>query len=534
MTRTEYRNKISQLAIWNKEYHNGTPTVEDYVYDTIYKEVKGYEKVNNLSSKVTTTVGCKDGDRPHVVNMYSQKNAYDDNDIKKWDRKIRKYITEPEYVIEPKYDGISLELVYEAGSLVAMVTRGDGSVGRNVTHNLKLFCNIPTTLNEPIDICVYGEAVMRWSVYDTIKLDSPSSNPRNMTSGLVMSLSTKHTNVLDFAPWTSNVYKTNNVCDNLKWLTTLGFDIKISPTVVKFPEIASMYDKYTKTRNGLLYPVDGMLVKVNDITKHEIIGHNHKYPKWSIAYKFTPTVVNTKITEVVFNIGMYGTLTPVASVDPITITGSVISKVTLHNPSYITEHNIKINSNVGIIKSGDVIPKIVKVSNGDNCKDIKLTMCPVCHTPIQVTETEYICVNKECSGVVSRKIEHYVKRKYAYIDNLGSTTIDLLVTSGLVKHPVDLYRLLPIDLTNIGISELMANKIVFNIQKTKGMDLYRFISGVGIKYVGERLSKILATEEDLFNPVSVLFRKLRKELRDSYVTEINNTNNKELYRILYK
>lgn len=495
------------------------PTITDFEYDKLIHELMDLEekypeyKVNNSP---TERVGGKvlDGFETitHKVPMESLNDAFSKEELEDFDRAVRKTISNPEYVVEMKIDGLSVSLEYENGEFVRGSTRGDGIVGEDVTQNLKTIKSIPLRLTKKIPYLeVRGEVYMPVSSFIELnqkreELEQPLfANPRNAAAGSLRQLNSKITAernlsifVFNIQQITENEFSTHK--NSLDYLKTLGF--KVSPTYECFTTIEAAYNQILKIgemRGELGFDIDGAVIKVNDFSQRELLGSTAKAPKWAIAYKYPAEQKQTKLLDITIQVGRTGVLTPTAELEPVRIAGSTVSRATLHNIDNITNKDIRIGDTVIIQKAGDIIPEVVEVvtekRTGNEIQYKMPEKCPVCGTSVvrEADEAATRCVNPECPAQKIRNIIHFASKDAMNIDGLGPAIIEQLSELELINSPADLYYLKYEDLVDVermGVKS--ANNLIKAIENSKKAGLDRVIFALGIRNIGSKAGKILA------------------------------------------
>ena len=446
--------------------------------------------------------------------MLSLSNAYSWEDLKDFDSRVREAVgSDVEYVVEFKIDGLSVGLNYNNGIFEGGATRGNGIVGENITKNLMTIKNIPLNIDEKGELTVRGEVYISKKDFEEInkiqeEQDQPLyANPRNLAAGSLRQLDSKLTAkrpldifIFNLEDINSKQFKTHS--ESLEYLKQLGFHVSPEFKVFKTMDEIIEYIKYwTEHREDLGFGIDGMVIKVNTLAQREQMGYTAKSPRWAIAYKFPAERKETKLLDIVVEVGRTGTITPTAVLEPIRLAGTTVSRATLHNEDYINEKDIKINDTVLVQKAGDIIPQVVEVIKEKRTgEEIEFKMpeeCPVCGEPTVRLEGEAAvkCINISCPAQIRRGIIHFASREAMDIDGLGESIITLLLKQDLIKDISDLYYLKK---EQISVLERMGDKSATNlinaINKSKENDLWRFINGLGIKLIGTKAAKILASE----------------------------------------
>ena len=528
---------INLINYHNEKYYNqDSPEIEDFEYDNLMKELIKLEEENpelKRNDSPSNRVGGKPLDKfeqvVHKIPMLSLSNAYSWEDLKDFDSRVREAAgSDVEYVVEFKIDGLSVGLNYNNGIFESGATRGNGIVGENITKNLMTIKNIPLNIDEKGELTVRGEVYISKKDFEEInkiqeEQDQPLyANPRNLAAGSLRQLDSKLTAkrpldifIFNLEDINSKQFKTHS--ESLEYLKQLGFHVSPEFKVFKTLDEIIEYIKYwTEHREDLGFGIDGMVIKVNNLAQREQMGYTAKSPRWAIAYKFPAERKETKLLDIVVEVGRTGTITPTAVLEPIRLAGTTVSRATLHNEDYINEKDIKINDTVLVQKAGDIIPQVVEVIKEKRTgEEIEFKMpeeCPVCGEPTVRLEGEAAvkCINISCPAQIRRGIIHFASREAMDIDGLGESIITLLLKQDLIKDISDLYYLKK---EQISVLERMGDKSATNlinaINKSKENDLWRFINGLGIKLIGTKAAKILASE---FKDLDKLMNATEQEL----------------------
>ena len=528
---------ISLINYHNEKYYNqDSPEIEDFEYDNLMKELIKLEEENpelKRNDSPSNRVGGKPLDKfeqvVHKIPMLSLSNAYSWEDLKDFDSRVREAVgSDVEYVVEFKIDGLSVGLNYNNGIFESGATRGNGIVGENITKNLMTIKNIPLNIDEKGELTVRGEVYISKKDFEEInkiqeEQDQPLyANPRNLAAGSLRQLDSKLTAkrpldifIFNLEDINSKQFKTHS--ESLEYLKQQGFHVSPEFKVFKtMDEIIEHIKYWTEHREDLGFGIDGMVIKVNNLAQREQMGYTAKSPRWAIAYKFPAERKETKLLDIVVEVGRTGTITPTAVLEPIRLAGTTVSRATLHNEDYINEKDIKINDTVLVQKAGDIIPQVVEVIKEKRTgEEIEFKMpeeCPVCGEPTVRLEGEAAvkCINISCPAQIRRGIIHFASREAMDIDGLGESIITLLLKQDLIKDISDLYYLKK---EQISVLERMGDKSATNlinaINKSKENDLWRFINGLGIKLIGTKAAKILASE---FKDLDKLMNATEQEL----------------------
>ena len=534
--RVEELTKILNEANYNY-YVLDNPTITDQEYDKYLRELINIETNHKeLASPTSPTnrVGGEVIDKfnkiVHAKPMMSLSNVFNEDEIRDFDSKIKKEGFNPKYVCEYKMDGLSVSLIYEKGKLIRGVTRGDGITGEDITHNVKTIKSIPLEIKRQLDIEVRGEIFMNKKTLEKInkkRLEKGQpllQNVRNAAAGSIRQLDSKEAakreldNFIYYLPEPEK-YGIKTHLEALKFMEELGFKVNSNNKLVNsVDEIFEYIKDATVKRKSLPYEIDGVVIKVNDFDMQEKLGNTAKYPKWATAYKFPAEEVLTKLKDIIFTVGRTGRITPNAVLEPVIVMGSTISRATLHNEDYVLNKHLMIGDIVSIKKAGDVIPEVVEAKferrTGNEKPFVMIKECPMCHKPIEkkVGQVDYYCVNPSCPKRNIESIIHFVSRDAMNIEGLGDEIVEELYNLGFVKSIEDLYslkdkkeKIMEFD----GYGEKSVNKIIENLEKSKDNSLERLLFGLGIKEIGTKTAKILASN---FNDIDFLMQATKEEL----------------------
>ena len=520
----ELRKKLEHYA--KLYYDEDNPAVSDYEYDMEMNKLKALEKeFPELISKdsLTQKVGghVKEGFKEvvHEVPLLSLQDIFSFEELYEFDERVRKVAEEEnqklKYVVETKIDGLSTSLRYEKGVLVQGATRGNGRVGEDVTENLKTIKNIPKKLKEPINITVRGEVFIGSKDFEKMNeereiLGKPLfANARNAAAGSLRQLDSKITGQRPLDIYIFNVQKIdslpfNSHYDELNFLEKQGFNVVPERVLCDTIEDAiSAIKMIGEKRENLSFGIDGAVVKVDNLKLREILGNTYKVPKWAIAYKYPPEKKQTKLLDIVCQVGRTGAVTPLAILEPVKVAGSTISKTTLHNEDFVKEKDLKIGDTVVIQKQGDVIPEVVDVikskRTGEEKEFSMPTVCPVCGAPVVREEGEAVarCTGIECPAKILQNMVHFVSKEAMDIDGLGIKIIEQLVDKGLIKTIADIYTLTVEEVASLKKNgKKFAQNLIDSINKSKENDLYRLLAGLGIPHVGVKSAKGLTKYYD--------------------------------------
>lgn len=540
MTTDEQRiNELrKQLKQFSYEYYVlDNPTVEDSHYDKLYNELEELENAHPElpvpDDSPTKRVGgvVLDGFEKvtHEIPLYSLSDVFSKDELIAFDERVKKAVgKEVTYTCELKIDGLSISLKYENGKFVRGATRGDGTVGENITENLRTVKSIPMILTRPISVEVRGEAYMPKASFIALnearEADGQEvfANPRNAAAGSLRQLDTKVTakrnlstfiyTVADFGP-----LETTSQSNALEELDRLGLKInheyRVCHTV---DEIWAYIEEYHEKRSELPYEIDGVVVKVNDFALQDELGFTVKAPRWATAYKFPPEEVETVIESIGWTVGRTGVVTPTANMIPVKVAGSTVSRATLHNADYIAEKDIRLNDTVILYKAGDIIPAVARVVLDKRPKtsvpyEIP-THCPACGSHLVHLDEEVAlrCLNPKCPAQIKEGLNHFVSRNAMNIDGLGPRVLEQLFEKELVADVADLYFLTEETLMTLDkIKEKSANNLYTSIQSSKENSVERLIFGLGIRHVGSKAAKILAEH---FGSLPVITKASEEEI----------------------
>ncbi|RXJ76051.1 DNA ligase (NAD(+)) LigA [Arcobacter sp. F155] len=518
MTQEEYNNNIQTLISWAHAYYvEDNPIATDEEYDKLSRTCLAYEQTypqnshpNSPNKRVGGMVLEGFEKASHLSRMWSQEDVFDTQELIDWINRAKKVNTNLEFMCEPKFDGASLNLIYENGVLKQAITRGDGSVGEDVTNNVKTIHSIPLQIEEKGLLEIRGEVVIKKADFEKINElrlkneEQPFANPRNAASGSLRQLDPSITasRKLFFNVWGvgQNDLEFKRISEKMDYIYSLGFVKPPLQVVVKDVEgIEKVYHEIIASRNNIPMMLDGMVVKIDDIETQEELGYTVKFPRWSCAYKFPAVEKTTKIKDIIQQVGRTGVITPVAVVEPTHIDGSMVERASLHNYDEIERLDLRINDEVIIIKSGDIIPKITKVfhdrRDGSQEKISRPTNCPKCDSQLHDEGTLIKCQNLDCPSIVTNSIIYFASKNCMNIDGLGNKIVELLVNEKKIYDILDLYSLKYEDLQDLeGFKEKRISNLLNAIDKTKGTELHRVINALGIEHIGEVASKQICLE----------------------------------------
>ncbi|HGJ7352742.1 TPA: NAD-dependent DNA ligase LigA [Streptococcus pneumoniae] len=506
---------VALLNRYATEYYTSdNPSVSDSEYDRLYRELVELETAypeQVLADSPTHRVGGKvlDGFEKysHQYPLYSLQDAFSREELDAFDARVRKEVAHPTYICELKIDGLSISLTYEKGILVAGVTRGDGSIGENITENLKRVKDIPLTLPEELDITVRGECYMPRASFDQVNQarqengEPEFANPRNAAAGTLRQLDTAvvaKRNLATFLYQEASPSTRDSQEKGLKYLEQLGFVVNPKRILAEnIDEIWNFIQEVGQERENLPYDIDGVVIKVNDLASQEELGFTVKAPKWAVAYKFPAEEKEAQLLSVDWTVGRTGVVTPTANLTPVQLAGTTVSRATLHNVDYIAEKDIRKDDTVIVYKAGDIIPAVLRVVESKRVSEEKLdipTNCPSCNSDLLHFEDEVAlrCINPRCPAQIMEGLIHFASRDAMNITGLGPSIVEKLFAANLVKDVVDIYRLQEEDFLLLeGVKEKSAAKLYQAIQASKENSAEKLLFGLGIRHVGSKASQLL-------------------------------------------
>ena len=506
---------VALLNRYATEYYTSdNPSVSDSEYDRLYRELIELEAAypdQVLADSPTHRVGGKvlDGFEKysHQYPLYSLQDAFSREELEAFDARVRKELPQPTYICELKIDGLSISLTYEKGILVVGATRGDGSVGENITENLKRVKDIPLTLPEELDITVRGECYMPRASFDQVNQarqengEPEFANPRNAAAGTLRQLDTAvvaKRNLATFLYQEASPSTRDSQEKVLEHLEQLGFVVNPKRILAKsIDEIWDFIQEVGQEREKLPYDIDGVVIKVNDLAGQEELGFTVKAPKWAIAYKFPAEEKEAQLLSVDWTVGRTGVVTPTANLTPVQLAGTTVSRATLHNVDYIAEKDIRKDDTVIVYKAGDIIPAVLRVVESKRVSEEKLdipTNCPSCDSQLLHFEDEVAlrCINPRCPAQIMEGLVHFASRDAMNITGLGPSIVEKLFAANLVKDVADIYRLKEDDFLLLeGVKEKSASKLYQAIQASKEKSAEKLLFGLGIRHVGSKASQLL-------------------------------------------
>ena len=518
------KDRIAELVeLLNKYaymyYVEDVSVISDYEYDMLYRELEVLEEENPeliLPYSPTQRVG----DKPltkfepvhHDIPMQSLNDVFSFEELKNFDNRISKSLEEEyKYCVEYKIDGLSVSLEYIDGLFVRGSTRGNGTDGEDITQNLKTVKSIPMKLNKPVTIEVRGEVFMPRKSFEKLNeerelYDQPLfANPRNAAAGSLRQLDSKITEKRNLDIFIFNIQKFDGFnCDShfggLEYLKELGFKVNGANSVVNnIDDVINVIEKFGKDRNNLSYDIDGVVVKIDSLKQREKLGTTVKAPRWAAAYKFPPEQKETVLEDIELQVGRTGVITPNAVLKPVFVSGSLISRATLHNIDFITDKDIRIGDSVIIQKAGEIIPEVVRVLKEKRLNTIEPfvmpKVCPVCNAEVVREEGEaaHRCTNIECPAQLERNIIHFASKEAMDIEGLGPAVIRQFIEAGFIKTVADFYSLKKEDILSLdGFKDKSASNILNAVQLSKKKNLSALLFGLGIRHIGNKAAKVIA------------------------------------------
>lgn len=527
----ELESLVKKLNYHCYRYHVlDSPEISDAEYDSLYRKLKQIEKSIGyiLPDSPTQRIGSPPMEKyekvKHAEPMLSLGNAFSYEEVVEFDRKVKRFLKTDEqvaYTVEPKYDGLAVELIYENGILHKAATRGDGNVGEDVTLNMKTVKGVPLIIegeDVPEKIDIRGEIYMNIKEFEELnrqrekESEPPFANPRNAAAGSVRQLDSSITanRKLHLACYGAGAVKGKKFKSHwefMEWLKKARFPVPLNIVLSeRIEEVLESIREIEANRNSFAFETDGAVIKVNAISLQDKLGVKTREPRWAIAYKFAAHRGITRILDIRSSVGRLGTITPVASLEPVRIGGVTVSSSTLHNWDEMDRLGIGIGDTVEVERAGDVIPHVVAVKQRGGAGKFPLPAeCPECGSSVEKDEggVAYRCIGINCAAQVQERIKHYASRSAMEIEGLGEKNIKLLYAHGLVKHFIDIYALKKEDLMNLPrFAEKSAQNLIKAIERSKATTLARFIYSLGIIHVGEYASKLLAKN---FKDINALY-----------------------------
>lgn len=530
----EMRELGAELEYHSRRYYvYDAPEISDYEYDAMFERLKQleakypeYKDPNSPTGRVGGEVLDKFEKVEHTVRMDSLSDVFDYDQLRAFCDEVESVIDTPVYSVEAKIDGLSVSLTYEGGRFVRGATRGNGSVGEDVTANLRTIRSIPMELSEPVDVVVRGEVYMPRRVFYEINAQREAAgqalmaNPRNAAAGSLRQLDSavcaeRRLDIFVFNIQSGTPYADGRVplshTEGLDSLDALGFTtVKFRRTADSYDEIVSIIEELGELRDSLEYDIDGCVIKLDTITDRAVMGEGTSTPKWAVAYKYPPEKKQAKLLGITVNVGRTGVLTPTAELSPVRLAGTTVTRATLHNIDLIEEKDIRIGDTVIVQKAGDIIPEIVSsvpsVRDGSETVFRMPAHCPSCGeaTVRDESMSAVRCPNPDCPAQTARKIEHFASKAAMSIDGLGPQIVELLLDSGSISDAADLYTLNADNIKNLDrMGEKSAQKLISNIERSKKAGLERLVFALGIRQVGEiaaaEISRSIGSIEGFFS-----------------------------------
>ena len=523
------------------EYHNhlyynkDEPEISDFEYDKLLRELENLEseypalrRPDSPTNKVGGSAGEKFSPVTHTVPMESLHDSFSHDELRDFDRRVRETVPDVTYVVEPKFDGLSVSCEYRGGVFVRGSTRGDGTTGEDVTDNLMTIRSLPKRIpNAPSYLEVRGEVYMSFQSFEELvkrqeeNEEKPAKNPRNAAAGSLRQKNAKITAERKLDIFIFNIQQAEGVAlhshrESLAYLKSLGFPVAFYHVCSTIEDAIHEIEKIGENRGSYDYAIDGAVVKTDSFAARELLGSTAKYPKWAEAYKYPPEEKPTKLLSIEINVGRTGVLTPVGIFEPVSLAGTTVSRATLHNRDFIQERCICIGDTVIIRKAGEIIPEVLSVSeHAENAQPFVFpAVCPSCGSPVsQDDEAAIRCTNTDCPAQLMRHLIHFVSRDAMDIDGLGPAVLEQLSAEGLVHSPADLYRLKAEDIASLDRkAEKSANNLISSIEKSKHNELYRLVYALGIRNIGLKAAKLLCenylTVDDIINAKAEDFARI--------------------------
>lgn len=515
-----YDELVDLLNKANYEYHvlDNPTTLTDEEYDNYLREIYKIEEENpsiirsdSPTHKVGGVILDKFSKVTHNIPMMSLADVFNEDEIISFDSKIKKEGINPKYVCELKIDGLSVSLKYENGILVSAATRGDGIIGEDITHNVKTIKQVPLKLTKPISIEVRGEIYMSRKTLsilneERMKKGEPIlKNCRNAAAGSIRQLDSKiaakrNLEVFIYHLPDPEDYGIKTHYEALEFMKSLGFRTNPNNRLVSsISEVMNFIHEKNSMRDELAYDIDGVVIKLNDLSDQKIMGFTERYPKWACAYKFPAQEVSTKLLDIKFTVGRTGQVTPNAILEPVMVMGSLVSKATLHNEDYVIAKDLKIGDTVLIKKAGDVIPEVImpkkELRDGTEISFKMTHNCPICNSKLVKKDSIYYCVNDSCDRKTIENLIHFASRDAMNIEGFGDNIVEDFYNMGYLKSVSDFYDLYKNkeELKELeGFGDKSINKMLESIEKSKSNSLERLLFGLGIRYVGFKTAKILS------------------------------------------
>lgn len=542
---------IDVLNKANVEYYvNDNPTLSDNEYDSLMDElIKLEEKYPQLkqSNSPTTKVGneviAAFNKVTHPTPMFSLADVFNEDEVRDFDAKVRKEVSNPEYVCELKMDGLAVSLIYKDGKFVSAATRGNGVIGEDITHNVRTIKKLPLTLHKKVDLEVRGEIYMNKKVFNELNEKRKQENlnlfqnPRNAAAGSIRQLDSSITKErqLDIVLYHLPNTTLKKHSETIELLKECGLPTNPNNKICKnIDEIMDYIHYWTKHRPELPYEIDGIVIKVNDLAMQKTLGYTVKYPKWAVAYKFPAETVITRLDDIVCTVGRTGQITPNAVLEPIKVAGSTIRRATLHNYQYISDKDLRIGDYVYLHKAGDVIPEVVGPVKERRVNELEpyvmIDKCPICGAKLEesASKIDLYCPNEHCSARKVNSLIHFISRGCMNIDGLGESIVEDFYNMGIIKDITDIYKLKDkkeelIELEGFG-SKSVSNLLI-SIENSKNNSLENLLNGLGINGIGAKTAKILAKRYETMDNLMNASSEELEQIKDIGSTLSNNISN---------
>ncbi|MFU0833307.1 MAG: DNA ligase [Oscillospiraceae bacterium] len=524
-----------QIRYHNHKYYvEDSPEIDDFEYDKLYRQLEQLEASFPeliTPDSPTQTVGGEALNKfspvTHTVPMESLHDSFSEEELRDFDRRVRSAVESPVYIVEPKFDGLSVSAEYRNGIFVRGSTRGDGTVGEDITENLRTIRSLPKKLKQPLPFLeVRGEVYMshrsflKLSARQELEGEKPFKNPRNAAAGSLRQKNAKITAARELDIFVFNVQQVSGIDlqghqQSLVFLEELGFPVppfyKVCHTI---DEVLEEINRIGELRGSLEYSIDGAVVKVDSFAQRRILGSTAKFPRWAEAFKYPPEEKSTKLLNIEINVGRTGVLTPIGIFEPVELAGTTVSRATLHNQDFIEEKGLCIGDTVILRKAGEIIPEVVRVVNHtENAIPFSMpSVCPSCGAPVvrEKSEAAIRCTNPECPAQLLRHLIHFCSRDAMDIDGMGPAVIEQLVDKNLIRSPADLYFLTREQILQLERKgEKSADNLMNALQKSKQNDLYRLLFALGIPHVGLKAAKLLSAR---FRTMKGIFEATEEEI----------------------
>ena len=502
-----------------KYYTEDDPEISDFAYDQLYRQLETLEAEfpdlvteDSPTQKIGGAVYNTFAEVVHQVPLESLHDSFSQEELRDFDRRVREAVGDVEYVeyvVEPKFDGLSVALEYRDGLFVRGSTRGDGTTGEDVTENIRTIRSVPKVLKEPVpflevrgEVYMSDESFQRLCERQELLEEKPFKNPRNAAAGSLRQKDPKITAQRELSIFVFNVQQVEGKelsrhDQSLEWLAELGFPVPpLYRTSGNIEEILSFIQEIGDKRGEFSFPIDGAVVKVNNFAQREELGSTAKFPRWAEAFKYPPEEKETTLLDIEVNVGRTGVLTPTGRFDPVTLAGTTVSRATLHNQDFIAEKDIRVGSRVVLRKAGEIIPEVVAVlSRPEGSQPYRLPeTCPSCGERVTRVEGEAAtrCTNPQCPAQLLRNLIHFASRDAMDIEGLGPAILEQLLQAGLVSSPADLYTLETKQLQKLDrFGKKSAENLVASVERSKGNDLYRLVYALGIPHIGAKAAQVL-------------------------------------------